>query len=73
MRDLIEVLSRSYWLKAFSGLCINLSAVWFTLAIITPNFVSLKEAEAIFVLLKDLFFGIVFLILTAVLEKKIKR
>jgi len=71
LKNIVKVFSQPYWLKAFSGLCINLSAVWFGLAIITPNFVNLKEAEAIFVLLKDLFFGIVFLNLTALLEKRI--
>lgn len=57
------------WIKALAGLCINLSAGWFGLAIITPNFSELSETEALLVLTRDVFFGILFLYLTVKLEE----
>lgn len=60
------------WLKALSGLSVNLSAAWFTLAIVTPNFSSLANIEALLVLTRDLVFGIVFLVLTVIFERLIK-
>ena len=73
MRDLIEVLSRSYWLKAFSGLCINLSAAWFGLAFVTPNFADLSNINILWVLIRDVLFGIVFLVLTAMIERRMEK
>lgn len=56
------------WLKALSGLCINLSAAWFVLAFVTPNF-ELSRPDAFWVLTYDIYFGIVFLLIAVKLEK----
>lgn len=56
-------------LHAFSGLSINLSAVYITLAFITPNFIGLQEKDAFIILTFDIFLAIVFLIINIILER----
>lgn len=58
------------WQKTISGLSINISAGWFGLAFLTPNFTDLLKPENTSILIRDIFFGIVFLILTFFLERK---
>lgn len=55
-------------LKSFTGLSVNLSATWVVLAFITPNFSSLDNPDAVYVLLFDLGFAILFLVLSVILE-----
>ena len=61
------------WLKALSGLCVNLSAAWFGVAFITPRFANLSEAEVLFVLTKSISSGIMFLLLTVEIEGYLLR
>lgn len=60
--------SRAF-LKALSQVFANLSAAWFTLAFITPNFSNAFNTKAIIVLTTDIVFGIVFLALTTIAER----
>lgn len=57
------------WFKTFAGLSVNLSAAFFGLAIVTPNFLKTSYPESIIVLTWDLLLGILFLLATVVLEK----
>lgn len=57
-------------LRTLSGLSINISAGWVGLAFLTPNFTDLSKPESISILIRDIFFGIVFLLLTFFLERK---
>ena len=61
--------TKKAWIKALAGLTINISAAWFAVTFITPNFVGLSDSKNIVLLFADLFFGIIFLTLTAVLER----
>ena len=59
------------WLKALSGLSVNLSAAWFGLAVVTPNFANILKIETVVTLTRDVLFGIIFLLLTVFFEKHI--
>ena len=59
------------WLKALSGLSINLSAAWFALAMVTPNFANLSTPDALIVLIRDIASGIVFLIINVIIERRL--
>ncbi len=59
-------------LKSVAGLYVNLSAGWFGLAFITPNFVDINTSETLLRLTKDIGFGILFLMLSAMVEEQIK-
>lgn len=54
--------------RACSSVLGNLSAGWFGLAILTPNFINLEMIEAVFVLTMDVLLGILFLCLTTLVE-----
>ena len=58
------------WMKTLSGICGNISAAWLGLTFITPNFVGLANFHIIIVLIRDIFFGIVFLLLAVYFERK---
>lgn len=58
------------WLKALSGLFINLSAAWYTLAFITPNFIKL-DSEGLNALIFDVFFGTILLVFTVRVERRL--
>ncbi len=60
------------WLKSFAGLSINVSAAWFALALIAPQ-VSYPEIILFLSLMKNIFFGIVFLVLSVVIEKHLEN
>jgi len=60
------------YIKALSGLSINLSAAWFGLAVVTPNFAALSRLETLIALTKDIGLGILFLLLTIRLEEELK-
>ena len=60
--------SRAF-LKALSQVFANLSATWFTLAFVTPNFSNVFNTKSIIVLTTDIVFGIVFLALTTIVER----
>lgn len=59
------------FLKTLSAVLANLSAGWFGLAIVTPNFSSLFSQETIILLTKDISFGIVFLIAATLIERRL--
>jgi len=59
-------------LKSLSGLTINLSAGWFGLALITPNFSVVAGIKELSLLLYDVTFGILFLWFSYKLEKMLK-
>ncbi len=69
----MEKLFSKSWLKAFSGLSINLSAGSFALAFITPNFANVNNAEAILFLIRNILFGIVFFAITVFIESLSKN
>ena len=57
------------WLRTISGIFQNFSAGWFGVAIITPNFTGITSLEDVLTLTLDILFGILFLLLSARLEK----
>ncbi|MBI4079547.1 MAG: hypothetical protein HY429_04605 [Candidatus Levybacteria bacterium] len=52
-------------IRAFSGLFVNLSAVWFAVAFITPNFSDITTPEGFFALTRNVLSGILFLLASA--------
>lgn len=56
------------WLKALSALSINLSAAWFDLAILTPNFAKTQYLQVVIALTLDFMLGILFLLFTVKIE-----
>ncbi|MBM4401799.1 MAG: hypothetical protein FJ044_00970 [Candidatus Cloacimonetes bacterium] len=61
------------WLKALSGLCVNLSAGWFGAALITFNFLDPSKKGGFWVLTYDIVFGTLFLLLTVRVEKYLEE
>lgn len=61
------------WLKALSGLSINLSAAWFATALIGVNIAAPKEFGELLVLTFNLVFGIIFLLLTVKFEENLEK
>lgn len=57
--------------KSLSGLAVNLSAAWFGVAFITPNFVTAPAPGWLLLLLGDLGFGILFLVISFKLERSL--
>lgn len=60
------------WIKSLSALFVNLSAVWITLAIITPNF-SNNDPEANLILTVDLVLAILFLLASVSFESVLEN
>jgi len=60
-------------LKAFAALCGNLSAAWFALAIVSPNFESLFTTEGLIILTRNMLLGIVFLLITIIIERNLMK
>ncbi len=60
------------WLRVLSGLLINLAAVWLTLAFITPNFVDVSSRTGFFILLRDIAYGIMFLLAAVKIEEELE-
>jgi len=58
------------WLKALSGLSINLSAAWYGAVLIAPNFAPINSLFRASVLFYDIVFGTIFLYLAVMLERK---
>ncbi len=57
------------WAKTISNILQNLSAGWFGLAFITPNFIQIDGTQDFFVLTLDILFGILFLLLSVKIEQ----
>jgi len=61
----------SAFLKMLSAVMANLSAAWFAIAFITPNFSHLSTIEIMILLTKDISFGIVFLLAATLIERQL--
>lgn len=61
------------WIKAFSGLSINISAAWFAVPFIGPSISFPNDKSDFLVLTSDIGFGIVFLLLTVWCEGKLEK
>lgn len=57
------------WLKTFSGLSLNLSAGFLGAVVILPNLFPVKTLSDFLVLTFNLFFGIIFMLLTVRFEE----
>jgi threonine/homoserine/homoserine lactone efflux protein len=62
-------INRMAWLKCLSGLSVNLSAAYFALAILAPNFSGKINSDSIASLTFNIIAGIFFLLLGVELEK----
>ena len=60
------------WLKALSALSSNISAAWLAVAFIGPNISVPKNTKEILVLILYIMFGIIFLLITVLLEKELE-
>ncbi|MBI2334757.1 hypothetical protein HYU96_03050 [Candidatus Daviesbacteria bacterium] len=58
------------FLKALSAVTGNLSAAWFAVVLITPNFTNIFSIKTMGFLTQNIILGIVFLMLTAFIERK---
>lgn len=65
----MEVFFTRPWLKAFSAVSINLASGYFALGFITPNFLNPTTSQAIRTLTQDIIFGIVFLLISVMLNQ----
>lgn len=68
MLEVMQTLFTRPWLKSFSGLAINLSGAWFSVAIVSPNFLKMELLDLILFLTQTIGSGIVFLVLSVYLE-----
>lgn len=59
------------WLRALSGLSINIAAAWFVLAFITPNYVDITKPEGLLTLTRDVLSGILFLLTSVMIEREL--
>ena len=57
------------WIRSLSGLSINISAIWFTASVIGPNLSLPRNPREFVVLTFQIVFGIVFLLITVLLDK----
>lgn len=60
---------RQPFLRALASVLGNLSAAWFVVAFITPNFADITSFEGALVLTRDILFGIVFLLAATIIER----
>lgn len=66
-----DLRNRKAIIKSLAGLSINLSAAWFGLVLVIPNFWPIKRWEEVWRLIIDSFCGILFLIISFRLEKEL--
>lgn len=59
------------WLRSLAGLSINISAGWLGLVFIGPNFSLPSSIYEFFTLIISLVFGIIFLLITVLLERRL--
>jgi len=62
------LLSRA-WLRVLSAFFVNLAATWFGATFITINFVNLSSTEAISLLIRNIFSGILCLLVSVKIEE----
>lgn len=61
------------WLKSLAGLCINVSAAWFSLALISTQTVYMQIDVLLFSLSRNIFFGILFLVFSVEIERHLEK
>ncbi len=61
---------RSAGLRVLAGVCGNLAAAWFGLILLAPEFDLFSQQENLIALTRSLLFGMVFLVLAFVFEKR---
>ena len=61
------------WLKAFSGLSINISAGWFAILLIGPSVAFPDTGPEILALIRSIVNGIIYLLITVVLEQELEK
>ena len=71
MRKLGTKFMDKIFFQAISDLCINLSAGWFGAAFIVPNAVGKRGKVKFWILTVDIFLGIIFLVLSVQLRKRL--
>lgn len=64
---------KTSFFKALSSVSANISAAWFILAFVTPNFANLTSIDSQLTLIKDLVFGIISFAVTVVIENYLKN
>jgi len=69
--ETVELEIPVHWLGALSNLSVNISAAWFGVAFVTPNFIGISTVDSTLVLLTDIILGILFLSFSAVIERKL--
>lgn len=72
MKRSVEI-NKVAWLKTASVLSGNISAAWFILTFVTPNFTNLNNFDSFIVLFRDVAYGIVFMVLTFIFERQIVK
>lgn len=63
--------TKQAFLKSLAAVTGSLSAAWFAVAFITPNFPNLSTPETLILLTKDISYGIVLLLVTTLIERKL--
>lgn len=63
---------RAAGLRVLAGICGNLSAGWLGVILIAPGFSLFARQENLLVLMRSLVFGIVFLLLAFMFERRTK-
>lgn len=58
-------------MRALSALAVNLSAGWFGVVIIAPNFWPIAGLKEVVMLTGDIFLGTIFLLLSYIFERKL--
>lgn len=66
-------LTEHAWLKALSGLTINISAAWFVVPFIGPNISFPKNLWEFTLLIWSIILGILFLLITVWCERRIEK
>ena len=61
------------WLKALSALSINMSAAWFGVVAVAPNFWPPVGLKSFLLLTTDIFAGTLFLLMTVKLEGVLEK
>lgn len=69
----MDVFLTKPWLKALSGLSINISAAWFIAPVIGSNISFPESFSVLRILVFDIVLGIIFLLITVLIEKGIEK
>lgn len=61
------------WSRNLSAPSVNMSAAWFGVVVVVPNFWPLGNLSSLMLLMFDLFAGILFLLITVRLEEVLEK